>query len=124
MNELHYDDYRDAREILNLSQSMVARDTKIPRPYLSEFEHGKRSLDNEQLVELDEYYRCNGWEPINEAIASDDEYTVTLDDEDAVIDCEAQAEPDDSSMSKGRKVVRGLFLLSAVGLLFKALSGK
>ncbi|MFT6910207.1 MAG: transcriptional regulator with XRE-family HTH domain [Oleiphilaceae bacterium] len=56
-----------AREELNLSQAKVASDTGISRPYLSQFEGGKRILEDDKQQILLDYYLGYGWiylEPI------------------------------------------------------------
>jgi transcriptional regulator with XRE-family HTH domain len=58
-----------AREELNLSQAKVASDTGISRPYLSQFEGGKRILEDAKQQVLLDYYTGYGWmypEPIFE----------------------------------------------------------
>jgi transcriptional regulator with XRE-family HTH domain len=58
-----------AREELNLSQAKVASDTGISRPYLSQFEGGKRILEDDKQQILLDYYAGYGWlypEPIFE----------------------------------------------------------
>lgn len=51
-----------AREELNLSQAKVASDTGISRPYLSQFESGKRVLEDAKQQDLLDYYEDQGWE--------------------------------------------------------------
>jgi transcriptional regulator with XRE-family HTH domain len=58
-----------AREELSLSQAKVASDTGISRPYLSQFEGGKRILEDEKQQMLLDYYAGYGWaypEPVYE----------------------------------------------------------
>jgi transcriptional regulator with XRE-family HTH domain len=51
-----------AREELNLSQAKVASETGISRPYLSQFEGGKRMLEDVKQQVLLDYYAGYGWE--------------------------------------------------------------
>jgi transcriptional regulator with XRE-family HTH domain len=58
-----------AREELSMSQAKVASDTGISRPYLSQFEGGKRILEDDKQQILLDYYTGYGWvypEPIFE----------------------------------------------------------
>jgi transcriptional regulator with XRE-family HTH domain len=58
-----------AREEVSLSQAKVASDTGISRPYLSQFEGGKRILEDDKQQILLDYYAGYGWvcpEPIFE----------------------------------------------------------
>jgi transcriptional regulator with XRE-family HTH domain len=58
-----------AREELSMSQAKVALDTGISRPYLSQFEGGKRILEDDKQQILLDYYTGYGWvypEPIFE----------------------------------------------------------
>lgn len=52
-----------ARAAVSLSQSRVAKDTGISRAYLSQFESGKRILEDRWLTALNSYYREHGWSP-------------------------------------------------------------
>lgn len=52
-----------AREQLNLSQAKVAAETGISRSYLSQFEVGRRVLEDSQLEILWDYFESNGWTP-------------------------------------------------------------
>ncbi len=56
----------EARQSLNLSQAMVARDTGLNRAYLSQFEGSKRVLEDPWLTTLHEYYVSQGWEPVED----------------------------------------------------------
>ena len=51
-----------AREQLKLSQAAVARAIGLPRSYLSQFESGKRVLDDSWLEKIYEHYIEQGWE--------------------------------------------------------------
>ena len=53
-----------AREELNLSQAKVASDTGISRPYLSQFESGKRVLEDAKQQDLLDYFGGHGWQPV------------------------------------------------------------
>lgn len=55
-----------AREELALSQAGVARAVGISRPYLSDFERGKRVLEDRWLTALHEHYVELGWVPAAE----------------------------------------------------------
>jgi len=50
-----------AREHLNLSQTKVAQDIGLSRSYLSQFESGKRVLEDRWQEELTAYYENLGW---------------------------------------------------------------
>lgn len=50
----------NARESLNLSQSKVANEIGLSRSYLSQFESGKRVLEDRWLNALKEFYANNG----------------------------------------------------------------
>jgi transcriptional regulator with XRE-family HTH domain len=63
MQSLTTGDAIAAREMLNLSQAKVARDIGLNRPYLSQFEGGKRILEDRWQQSLREYYISMGWEP-------------------------------------------------------------
>lgn len=63
MNVLTPDQAIEARVSLNLSQAKVASDTGINRAYLSQFESGKRVLEDRYLDPLLEYYENQGWKP-------------------------------------------------------------
>ena len=52
-----------ARAAASLSQSFVAKDIGISRAYLSQFESGKRILEDRWLIALKEYYQARGWNP-------------------------------------------------------------
>lgn len=52
-----------AREFLALSQARVARDTGINRSYLSQYESGKRILEDRWKLALKDYYVSLGWDP-------------------------------------------------------------
>jgi len=62
-----------ARETLNLSQSRVARDTGLSRSYLSQFENGKRILEDRWLNTLYEYYSSLGWSNTKESTSDSTE---------------------------------------------------
>jgi transcriptional regulator with XRE-family HTH domain len=51
-----------AREELNLSQAKVASNTGVSRPYLSQFEGGKRILEDGDQQKLLDYFLGHGWE--------------------------------------------------------------
>lgn len=53
----------DARATLNLSQAKVAKDIGLSRAYLSQFESGKRILEDRWLQALSNYYEELGWGP-------------------------------------------------------------
>jgi len=50
-----------AREELNLSQTKVAQDIGLSRSYLSQFESGKRILEDRWQEDLVTYYESHGW---------------------------------------------------------------
>lgn len=52
----------NARQTLQLSQARVANDTGINRTYLSQFEQGKRLLDDKHMTALNDYFHGLGWE--------------------------------------------------------------
>lgn len=52
-----------ARSALNLSQAKVAKDIGLSRAYLSQFESGKRILEDRWQSSLLEYYKTKGWSP-------------------------------------------------------------
>lgn len=52
-----------ARESLNLSQSLVAKETGISRAYLSQFENSRRILEDYLLEAIHDCYVNHGWEP-------------------------------------------------------------
>lgn len=56
------DQAKEARTTLNLSQGKVATDLGINRSYLSQFESGRRILDNSTLSKLREYYEDEGYD--------------------------------------------------------------
>jgi transcriptional regulator with XRE-family HTH domain len=51
-----------AREELNLSQAKVASNIGVSRPYLSQFEGGKRILEDSDQQALLDYFLGHGWE--------------------------------------------------------------
>lgn len=55
-----------ARQQLGLSQAKVAKETKINRTYLSQFESGKRILPDLELLRLSDFYESLGWSNIGE----------------------------------------------------------
>ncbi|BFM16334.1 hypothetical protein R50073_25170 [Maricurvus nonylphenolicus] len=56
----------EARQSLNLSQAKAAKETGINRAYLSQFESGKRVLEDNLLETLSTYYVSQGWQPTPE----------------------------------------------------------
>lgn len=58
---LNPDDALYAREMLNLSQAKVAKDTGLSRSYLSQYESGKRVLEDKWMRALKGYYENLGW---------------------------------------------------------------
>lgn len=60
----------EARNALGLSQAAVANETGLSRVYLSQFEGGKRILEDQWLDKLIECYEEKGW--VNEAGGPDD----------------------------------------------------
>lgn len=62
MNVITPDQSVEAREGLQLSQAMVARETGVSRPYISQFEHSKRILEDGWLEKLHDFYVSRGWE--------------------------------------------------------------
>ena len=52
-----------ARSALNLSQAKVAKHIALSRAYLSQFESGKRILEDRWQSSLLEYYQAHGWNP-------------------------------------------------------------
>lgn len=63
MSILTPDQCFQAREALGLSQSQVAKDVGIPRSYLSQFEGGKRNLEDRWIKALWDYFLEFGWGP-------------------------------------------------------------
>jgi len=53
---------KDAREMLSLSQSVVARGAEINRSYLSQWENETKILPDSTLVRLHDYYESMGYE--------------------------------------------------------------
>lgn len=51
----------EARNTLGLSQAAVSNETGLPRVYLSQFESGKRILEDQWLEKLIECYEEKGW---------------------------------------------------------------
>lgn len=51
-----------AREELNLSQAKLASESGVSRPYLSQFERGKRILEDKEQEALLNYFLEQGWE--------------------------------------------------------------
>ena len=52
-----------ARESLGVSQAAVSRDTGINRVYISQFESGKRILEDTDQCALRDHYQDLGWDP-------------------------------------------------------------
>lgn len=62
MNILIPSEAIEARETLNLSQALVARETGMNRSYLSQFESGRRILEDRWQRKLRDHYVSMGWE--------------------------------------------------------------
>lgn len=62
---LNPSDSIEARKQLNLSQAKVANDIGLSRSYLSQFESGKRVLEDTWMEDLKVYYVENGWDEPN-----------------------------------------------------------
>jgi transcriptional regulator with XRE-family HTH domain len=77
-----------AREELSLSQAKVASDTGISRPYISQFEGGKRILEDAKQQVLLDFYAGYGWECPEPIFAEegDDPLPYTIRDGFAVLD--------------------------------------
>jgi transcriptional regulator with XRE-family HTH domain len=72
-----------ARNSLDISQSAVSRDTGINRVYISQFESGKRILEDSQLNALRDNYIELGWippEPNSESQPKTKSYPVKIRD--------------------------------------------
>lgn len=67
-----------AREVLGMSQSKVAREAGIPRPYISQFESGKRLLEDRLLSALKAFFIQAGWEPLGDIQPAVGECVVAL----------------------------------------------
>lgn len=69
----------EARNSLNLSQAKVASDVGISRSYLSQFESGKRILEDRWLVDLKDYFSYQGWSPSEVSSQSEDSAVQGID---------------------------------------------
>jgi transcriptional regulator with XRE-family HTH domain len=69
----------EARQSLNLSQAKAAKETGINRAYLSQFESGKRVLEDTLLETLSSYYESQGWQPTQEQAKASVEQLINSD---------------------------------------------
>lgn len=63
MSQLTQTTAKAIRESLSLSQAMVASETGVNRAYISQYEGGRRVLEDRDLEALERFYIQEGWDP-------------------------------------------------------------
>lgn len=64
MNQLNQTSAKEIRESLKLSQAKVANETGINRAYISQYESGRRVMEDRDLETLEHFYIQEGWDPM------------------------------------------------------------